>query len=357
MGSVSLPQTSVQVRELSPHSAAQREAWNAYIVNRSEATLFHSPAWQDALCASFPYRAHYLIADRDGRTVGIFPLFEVRSLLAGTMLVSVPHGIYGGVVCDDSAAADALLQAARQLARGVRARYIDIRSFDARWPGLPTVQRYVTFVKPLPASPEEVLEELPRKARAEVRRARDRFGLAVRFDDEELPTVWELYSRSMRRLGSPNAPQRFFEQLVKATPGGHLVSVVYAGDRAVAGLLSLVYRDTVLPYYSGSDDAAGEMGANNYLYATLMERAVGLGLRRFDFGRSRVDNKGSYEFKRNQGFEPRPLGYQFDVPDGGAAPNLTPSNPRFDLARRVWRKLPLALTRPLGAWLSASIPG
>ncbi len=71
----------------------------------------------------------------------------------------------------------------------------------------------------------------------------------------------------------------------------------------------------------------------------------------------RVDNSGSYNFKKNQGFEPTLLGYQFDMPNGGPLPNLTPSNRKFHFAQQVWKKLPLALTRPLGSWLSASIPG
>ncbi len=45
------------------------------------------------------------------------------------------------------------------------------------------------------------------------------------------------------------------------------------------------------------------------------------------------------------------------MPNGGPLPNLTLSNRKFHFAQQVWKKLPLALTRPLGSWLSASIPG
>jgi hypothetical protein len=98
-------------------------------------------------------------------------------------------------------------------------------------------------------------------------------------------------------------------------------------------------------------------GATNLLYLAVMERAVECGLRWFDFGRSRRDNAGPYAFKQNQGFEPRILGYQRYVPPGCRAPDLTPGNPRFGLARRVWPRLPLVLTSRVGAWLSRSIPG
>ena len=88
-----------------------------------------------------------------------------------------------------------------------------------------------------------------------------------------------------------------------------------------------------------------------------MERGVRIGCREFDFGRSRVDNAGPYNFKRYQGFEPTPLQYQYYVPQGGRTPDLHPGNRKLDMARRLWPKLPLSVTRPLGAWLAKSIPG
>ncbi|MCH8053280.1 MAG: FemAB family PEP-CTERM system-associated protein [Planctomycetes bacterium] len=348
----------LQITELQPDANDHRGEWQRYADRAPTATLFHSLNWMDAVRSSYPHRPHYLMAWNQGDVVGLFPLFEVRSLLAGRLLVSVPYAVYGGVLCDDQDVADALLAEARRIAHRIGARYIDIRSSKARWPDLTSIDRYVTFMRDLPQSVDDVLGLFPRKARAEVRRARDKFQLSVRFDDAQIETVWRLYSQSMRRLGSPNSPRRFFRSLLDATPDQHLVSVIYDGRKPVAGLLSFIHGGTVYPYYSGCDHVpATRMGANNYLYMTLMEKAVELGVRKFDFGRTRVDNIGSYNFKKNQGFEPTPLGYQFDMPNGGRVPNLTPSNRKFHFAQQVWKKLPLAITRPLGSWLSASIPG
>jgi FemAB-related protein (PEP-CTERM system-associated) len=268
------------------------------------------------------------------------------------------------VLADDEEAKSALLDAARRLATRVRAQWIDIRSVDTAWPELPVVKRYVTFRKRLPTDARDVLSEMPRKARAAARQARERHGLQASFDDGYLHTVWSLYSRSMRRLASPNYPLRFFTALLDRTGPmdssaqiRHLVQVVKHGDEPIAGLVSFVYRDTLMPYFSGCDDAYHKCHPNNFLYLTAMERGVEIGCREFDFGRSRLDNTGSYNFKRFQGFEPTPLHYQYFVPAGGREPSLHPNNPRLSLARRVWPKLPLAVTRPLGAWLARSIPG
>jgi FemAB-related protein (PEP-CTERM system-associated) len=234
-----------------------------------------------------------------------------------------------------------------------------------QWPDLPVVKRYVTFRKELPEDPDRVLAGLPRKARAAARQARDLYGLTARFDDSALDIVWSLYSQSMRRLASPNYPTCFFRSLVQRTQSeatfrekpGHVVQIIEHDGRPIAGTISFIYRDSMMPYFAGYDERFEKHHPNNFMYLALMEKAVQLGCREFDFGRTRIDNTGSYNFKRFQGFEPTPLHYQYYVPKGGRVPDMTPNNPRVRLARRVWPRLPLTVTRPLGAWLSKSIPG
>src|SRR5690606_28892766 len=113
------------------------------------------------------------------------------------------------------------------------------------------------------------------------------------FGDEHLEIVWRLYSQSMRRLASPNYPLAFFRNLIASTPGGaspgHVVQVVTHEDRPIAGLLSFIYRGTLLPYFAGCDERFERYHPNNFLYLTAMEHGVESGCRIFNFGRSRID--------------------------------------------------------------------
>ncbi len=369
-------------------SSCQSE-WAAFAQRSADATLFHEPAWCDAVQAAFGHRPHHLIARRAGRICGVLPLMEVRSLLAGRLLVSVPYGAAGGPIGEDPRVVDALVAAAVQLADERRARMLDLRC--TRVELTPATRpfildsRYASFVRELPDSVEQLTAFLPRKARAAARQARERDGLTVRHDERDLPAVWGLYMRSMRRLGSIGYPYRFFAETFARFPRRTWVTTVWTGDpqpRLVAGLMSFIHRDTVMPYFVGVDErlSGGPVsdrssvreapnpkskiqkpksptGATNLLYFALMERAVRAGLRRFDFGRTRRDNEGPFAFKCNQGFTPRDLHYLRYAPPGRRLPDLTPSNPRFAAARRCWRRLPLPLTRALGGWLSTSLPG
>lgn len=345
---------SIRVEMVDDHSSG---AWDSFARRHPEGTLFHEWAWREAVRDAFPHEPKYLMAFRDRIPVGVLPLFLVRSMVAGRMLVSVPYGVGGGTLADDDEVAEALLDTAKRIALDHRCRRVELRSARATHPSLPIIDRYVGFCRHLPERVEDVLGMLPRKARAATRNARDKFRLTIDHADEHLHTVWRLHVRNMRRLGSLCYPFRFFEAIADRFSPRCWISVACWNQRVVAGLLTLVHGDTVMPYFYGATRAARDCHAANFIYAATMERAVAAGYRAFDFGRSRVDNEGSLAFKRLQGFEPRPLGYQVYVPPGRRAVDLSPNAGLFRHARRVWPYLPLPATRILGAFLSRHIPG
>jgi FemAB-related protein (PEP-CTERM system-associated) len=331
--------------------------WARYVERIPGASLFHHPDWCAAVTRVFGHRPLHLLATRGEQVVGVLPLMEVDSLIGGRMHISVPYGTYGGPLADDAEVVAELAAEAAQTAQERGARVLDLRSTVARVPGFEPVEGYLGFVRGLPLHPNDVPAFLPKRARAAARHAQERDGIRIQHDAGLARLVWNLYSRSMRRLGSINYPYRFFAELIARLGERAWITVAWAGKRPAAGTLSLVFRDTVMPYILGADERVRCDGAANLLYLSVMERAVRSGLHVFDYGRSRADNAGAIGFKKNQGFDPQPLGYQRYVPPGRRPPDLKPTNPRFALARRVWRRLPLPVTRALGGWVARSIPG
>ncbi len=349
------PRAPLVIRRVA--TPADTAAWARYVATAPGATLFHHPDWCETVTAIFGHRPFHFLATRGDRPVGVLPLIEVNSLFGGRLLISVPYGTYGGMLADDAEVVRLLQRAAVQLTEERHARVLDLRSETAQAAGFEAVTGYLGFARDLPDTPEAVGPFLPKRARAAARHARDRDGMTVRHGVDQLPLVWQLYCRSMRRIASINYPFRFFTELQRRLGERFWVSVTWAGSAPACGTISFVHGNTIMPYVLGADERIRGDGATNLLYWSIMEQAVAAGVRHFDYGRSRADNAGAAGFKKNQGFEPRPLGYQRYVPPGGRAPDLKPSNPRFALARRVWARLPLAVTQGLGAWLSRSLPG
>jgi FemAB-related protein (PEP-CTERM system-associated) len=334
-----------------------RNPWADLATQSSDVSMFQHPQWCEVVERVFGHRPRHLLAVRDGRLVGVLPLMEVNSLLAGRMLVSVPYATGGGAIADRDDVSHALAAAAERLCRERGACVVDVRSAGRRFAGWRDDDRYVGFSRDLPPSPADIEPFLPRKARAAARQAETRDGLCVRHDAAELLAAWRLYTRSMRRLGTISYPWRFFDELRTAYGEQLWVTSVWQGSRPVSAVVSFVDRETVRPYFAGADERVRSTGCTNLMYRELMRRAAVAGLRRFDFGRTRRQNVGALEFKRHQGFEPLPLGYQRFAPDGRGVPDLTPGNSRFAFAQRLWPLLPLTFTRSMGGLLARWIPG
>ena len=328
-------------------------AWNAYVDAHPNGTLFHRTGWKQAVERTFAHRPQYLWATRRGELAGVVPLFLVTTL-KGRALVSVPYGVSGGILADDPEIEQALFAAVRSRAETHQVKYVELRARETNGLGLPESDTHVTFERDLPATVEECLNLVPRKSRAAVRNGRNRFGVRSEFTTE-LRRLYDLYSLNVRRLGSPTLAFRFLVNLRDAHAGHVDVMHTLFEDRVVSTVLTFYHRDTVIPYYSGTDSTYFFTQCSNVMYCDLMEEGVRRGYRKFDFGRSRRD-AGPYHFKMNMGFEPRPLHYQYVLRGLKEVPRLNPSNPKFELPRRIWSHLPLGVTKVVGPQLLKYIP-
>src|SRR5882762_11626187 len=95
--------------------------WDAFVRSMPGGSPFHLLAWKRAVESSFGHRPHYVMAVGEHGIEGVLPLFEVRGLLGGRGLISVPYGVYGGICAPSAAVREALVGASRQLAERVKA--------------------------------------------------------------------------------------------------------------------------------------------------------------------------------------------------------------------------------------------
>ena len=328
-------------------------AWDDFVCAHPEGTFFHRAAWRGVIERSFGHPTYYLCVDRGGAIAGVLPLVHVRSRLFGDSLVSTAFCVYGGPLTIDPTVRAALDARAEALARDLG---VDALIYRSRAPSRPDWaqqdQIYATFRKALDPDPERNLLAIPRKQRAVVRQAMRR-GLDAR-TEESPDNQFDLYALSLRNLGTPGFPRRYFRELCRAFGGDCECLVVYHQGKPVSGVLSFYFRDEVLPYYGGGAPAARALGAADYMYWDLMRRAALRGLRIFDFGRSKVGT-GAFAFKKNWGFTPQPLVYEYYLPRGGAIPELNPLNPKYRFIIELWKRLPLPLANTIGPRLSRSL--
>ena len=333
--------------------ARDHEAWDRFVRSSADGTIFHQIAWKKVVHDVFRHVPRYLLAEDGEGIKGVLPLFEVRGLLTGRVLVSVPYAVYGGICASEPAAREVLLSAARELADARRTRYVELRHLT-RSDDLPTKELYSTFVRPLDPDPEVNLAAVPRKQRRMIRQG-VKHGLTAREGWEFLREFYEIFLVSRQHLGSPPFPPELFES-IRDHFGKHARQLTVGhGDHPVSGVISLFYEDRVMPYYGAALPSAFPLAANDFMYWEIMREACLAGYRQFDFGRSRA-GAGSFDFKRHWGFEPQPLAYQYILRHGGALPNISPSNPKLRVFIQTWKRLPIPVTRRLGPPLTRWLP-
>lgn len=337
----------VTVRPFRPGDA---QRWERHVLACPAATFFHRIGWRDILEEELRHRTHYLVAERGDDIVGVLPLAEVRSVLFGHALVSLPLAVYAGPAADDEGTARALIEAAGQLGRELSVQHVEMRH---RWPHRPdwTPQSlYVSFRKRLAVDEDANLKAIPRKQRAMIRKAIERGLIGER--DAHMARFFALYADNMHRHGSPGLARRYFDRLL-ATFGEdcEVLTVLDRGGTPVSGVVSFRFRDQILPYYAGDTEAARALAANDFKYWELMRSACRRGIAVFDYGRSK-EGTGSYDFKRNWGFEPERLHYEFALLSRDAVPQNNPLNPKYRAAIALWRRLPRPLVDAIGPHLA-----
>jgi FemAB-related protein (PEP-CTERM system-associated) len=325
------------------------DRWEAFVQRCPGATFFHRIGWREIIEDVFRHRTHYLIAERRGEVVGVLPLAEVKSLLFGHALVSLPFCVYGGPAANDPDADRVLIDAAVTLARSLRVEHLELRHRSSKCVGWPRQDLYVTFRKELLPDVEANLAAIPRKQRAMVRKG-IRNGLRSELDSS-VDRFFALYADNVHRHGTPPFSRRYFARLAEIFGDRcEVLTVVDNTGRPVSSVLSFYFRDEVLPYYAGDTDDARELAANDFKYWELMRRACERGVRVFDYGRSKRDT-GSFDFKKNWGFDSVPLAYEYQLLARDDVPQNNPLNPKYRAFIALWRRLPKPVANAVGPML------
>lgn len=339
----------LRIHRLDSAQADQIARWDAFVLAQPQATFFHRAGWQTVIRDVFRHDTYFLYAESGGEIQGVLPLAHVNSRLFGNALTGLPFAVYGGAAAATPEAAAALEAEAQRLAVELGTDHLELRHIERRHTDWPVQELYVTFRKAILPKEEDNMLAIPRKQRAMVRKG-IKNGLTSHID----PTVdrfFALYADNVHRHGTPAMPKRYFQTLLKTFGADcEVLTVCSAEGRPLSSVLSFYFRDEVLPYYAGDDEAARDLAANDFKYWELMRLACARGLKVFDYGRSK-EGTGPYAFKKNWGFEPTPLNYEYRLYKRESIPQNNPANAKYKLLIATWRRLPIGVANWLGPFI------
>ena len=285
-----------------------------------------------------------------GAFAASFRLFHIESRLFGNRLTSTPFCVVGSPVSDSAKSTTCSIGRQSACCDELGADYIEYRDTDRDRDGwVKQSDLYATFLGRMELIADRQLQRIPSQTTRRSAQSVDDGGtdLDARCGHEDL---YALYALSVRNLGTPVFPKRYFRNLKQEFADACEVLTVRFQGRPVSSVLVFYFRDRVMPYYTGSRPEARTLGANDLMYWQVMRRAGERGCKLFDFGRSKVGT-GPYHFKKNWGFEPRSVTHQYCLRDGQDMPRVNPTNPKYRAFIALWQHLPLPVANALGPYL------
>jgi serine/alanine adding enzyme len=326
--------------------------WNRFVADHPDGTAFHRWEWKRLHEQVFGHRTHFVALECDGELRGVLPMIATSSPVFGKFLVSMPYVNYGGPLVLDPADAALLCDYARRIGEG--RDLVELRTTRPLETDLTLSQRKVTVILDLvPGNSDAVFQQFPSKLRSQIRRA-GKDGIEVKFGVDQLPAFMDVLHANMRDLGSPAHGLPFYRHLVDSFGDDVWIGCAYLGDQPVAAGMAFRYGDEMEISWASSLREFNKLSPNMSLYWAFIKRATESGLSRFNFGRCSPDS-GTHKFKLQWGGQTHPL-FWYQVRRGAVAETPSANGRVFTAAAKVWRQLPVSLTRRLGPLVVQGIP-
>jgi FemAB-related protein (PEP-CTERM system-associated) len=233
--------------------------------------------------------------------------------------------------------------------------YLELRGNHVVDRNMPTSETKVRMFIDLDLDSEALWETIGANVRRRVRRA-EKAGLECRVGGlDNLEAFYEIFARSMRRLGTPVIGRSFFRSVLQEFPGEAKIFLAIRGGEAIAGTFAASFKRVVEGLWACSLRQSFAYNANEFLYWKHLEFACRNGFLQFDLGRSTKDS-GSFRFKRKFGAQTRQLYYQYCLRGTDRIPVMDVETLKYRIARGIWKRLPLFLTKQLGPHIRKYMP-
>lgn len=380
------------------------QAWNCYIGGKDQANPYTLYDWQQVVKDSYGLKTYALAAmenlnasatlnleEKIKHIRGVLPLVHLKSLFFGSQLVSIPYFDHGGILSDNVIVEKKMIEAAVNLGKKLNVKKIELRQVSKlscldskegndqygntlegtvpiyvgsdgnesqctiKW----SMQMHkVRMVMKLPGSSDELMKSFKSKLRSQINRP-IKEGLTAKIGGIELLNdFYQVFAIRMKDLGSPVHSKALPRAVIQRFPETARVVVVYFAEEPVAASIMLGFKNLMLNPWASALQKFNRMSPNMLLYWTMLSYACDNGYCAFDFGRSTPD-EGTFKFKTQWGAEAQHM-YWYTISLSGPQNSLASTggglkgNKRL-VAERIWRRLPLSVTKWIGPIVRKSI--
>ena len=327
--------------------------WDDNIRSHSQATIFHTNEWARVLTKTYGHRFVPFCLSDHGAPAAMVPMMEIASKFTGRRGVGMPFSDFCEPLVSIGVEPETLVHRLTERARERGWRYFELRGGRAVLPtaAVPAEQYYGHRLD-LTAGVDQIFSRLGSPVRRAIRKAQTSgLNIEVKNTIEAVKDFYRLHIRTRRRHGVPPQPFSFFDHIQREILERNLGFVVTArrGISAIASAVFFRLGRTALFKFGASDPENQQLRANNLVMWEGIQHLVRLGAESLHLGRTDLDNDGLRRFKLAWGPKEEMIEYfKFDLASGAW---MTQRRPGSSFYKQVFRSLPLAANRIVGAWI------
>lgn len=326
-----------------------------FVRRTTGAKLCHTLAWSNMLEKTFRHKGFYLVARKDGKICGVLPLTQIRSKLFGNRMISQAFSNYGGPLTKNSDVSEALYKHAVKLATEHGCESIEFRNSKLLDYGLYLSTDKVCMYLPLTSDFDELWRSFRTEIRNRIRKA-EKSGIIITSGGLELlEDFYRVWTIRMGELGTPCYSRSLFRDILEMFPQYSRIFIARLGDLTIGGILFSCFNGLAQSRWAATRLEYNRLSPNNLLYWSAIRHYCLAGAKYFDFGRSTFGSS-TYEFKKRWGARPVKLYYQYWVPSNKKLFLTRPDRPKYLKKVKIWKKLPLWVTRLVGPHISRALP-
>ncbi len=330
--------------------------WDSFIAEFTNHNFFHLIDWHNVLIDTFHHRMILIAAeDNTKKLLGCFPLFLVKFPVLGSKLISTPYqAVVGGPISNDPEIIEGLLKFAIDLGHRINVKFIEIRGcdlcghYEKTGFELNDVKASITSTN-LSYTDFKTIRNNHQRGIKKALKNNVLVKEAVSLDEWKL--FYELFEKQQRTYAAPGFGWKFFCLLYKRLPDKVNIRLVWHEGRCVGGILLFHHNNTVFYKQGVVSEQYKQMGAAKLMMWDSIMWAKEHEYETFNFGMSFNSMKSLISYK--EGFNGKTIPVEnYICPIKGFPPSINDMSEGYQISKKIWRRLPLSVTKSLGMVLS-----
>jgi hypothetical protein len=333
----------------------QDPRWRTLVEEHPRASVFHTVSWLDALRRTYGYQpVVYTTSPPDEALQNGIVFCRVESRITGRRLVSLPFSDHCEPLTDRAEDFERIFRYLQPRVASGDWKYVELRPTSGSLPLSPAQEsfqpskRYYLHTVDLRPQENELFRRFHESSvQRRIRRA-TRDGLLYKSGRSDVlqSKFYELLVLTRRRHHTPPQPEKWFRNLIACMGDAIEIHIASHGNKPVAAILTLHFKNAVTYKYGGSDLAYKRFGSMPFLLWRAMQAAKSNGAEIFDLGRSDHDDHGLIAFKDHWDSVRAELTYwRFPAPRQGYFRSDVPG---LELAKNIFGVLPTSVLKLAG---------